>query len=469
MEKTLICVIGPTAIGKTRLAISLAQHYQAPILSADSRQFFKEMAIGTAVPTAEEQQAATHHFIQHISIEESYSVGDFERDALALLDTVFKEHSIAIMVGGSGLYVDAVVNGLDDFPEVDPKIREELTHLLETEGKEALQQLLLEKDPVQHAKVDLDNPHRLIRALEVCLHTGKPYSSFLDRPKPKRLFRSLMVGLEADREILYQRINTRVDLMMEEGLLEEARKVYPQKHLNALQTVGYRELFTHFDGDCTLEDAVSEIKKNTRRFAKRQLTWFRKTKDAHWFAYDTDPQTILKRIDTLLEPKPIFYVMGVSGSGKSTVGKLLSQTLGVPFFDGDDFHPKENVAKMASGHPLNDEDRKGWLEALNQQAKSQLATGAVIGCSALKEKYRKMLEDGLEGHVVWVYLEGSYDFIMERMSKRTDHFMPPSLLKSQFEALEPPKNALTLSIAKSPEAIVAEVMDTYKTKKGAPN
>ncbi|MEO1486988.1 MAG: tRNA (adenosine(37)-N6)-dimethylallyltransferase MiaA, partial [Bacteroidota bacterium] len=258
--KTLIAIVGPTAIGKTRLAIGLAQEFKTEILSADSRQFFKEMSIGTAVPSSEELKTVPHHFIQHLSVHENFSVGDFERAALTKLDVLFKDHDIAILVGGSGLYVDAVVQGMDAFPDIDPTIREELNAVLETNGLEALQKELLEKDPDYHARVDLNNPHRVIRALEICRGTKRPYSSFLGIQKANRKFKTIYVGLTAPREVIYQRIEQRVDLMMQEGLLEEAKSLYPLRQLNALQTVGYRELFTHFDGTLNLEEAVAEIK-----------------------------------------------------------------------------------------------------------------------------------------------------------------------------------------------------------------
>ncbi|WP_190808989.1 tRNA (adenosine(37)-N6)-dimethylallyltransferase MiaA [Flagellimonas sp. S3867] len=295
-SKTMIAVVGPTAIGKTKLAIHLAKHFQTEIISADSRQFFKEMKTGTAVPSSEELHAVRHHFIQHKSIFESYSVGDFEKDAIDLLDKLFQEMDHAVLVGGSGLYVDAVVNGLDEFPDVDPKIRVHLNQKLHEQGLPALQEELKTRDPKYYAIVDIKNPHRIIRALEVCIAAEKPYSSFLNQQKTKRNFDTLYVGIEANREIIYDRINQRVDLMMEEGLLNEAEKLYPQRNLNALQTVGYRELFEYFDGNITLDFAISEIKKNTRRFAKRQLTWLRKNKNVLWLKYDENLDEILKKI-----------------------------------------------------------------------------------------------------------------------------------------------------------------------------
>ena len=295
--KYLISIVGPTAIGKTSLAIALAKHYKTEIVSADSRQFFKEMQIGTAVPSKEELATVPHHFIQHKSIFESYSVGDFEKKAIALLSNLFKNHDCVIMVGGSGLYVDAITKGLDEFPDVDPEIREDLNKILKEKGIVELQNQLKLLDETQFAKIDIENPHRLIRALEICIGSGQPYSSFLNKRKTKRPFKTITIGLKADRQVIYDRINQRVDLMIEAGLLEEARKLHPQRALNALQTVGYKELFNYFDGEWDLDFAISEIKKNTRRFAKRQLTWYRKNENLIWFDYDGHTANIFNKID----------------------------------------------------------------------------------------------------------------------------------------------------------------------------
>ena len=300
MSKTLISIVGPTAIGKTSLSIDLAKAFETEIISADSRQFFREMNIGTAVPSSEELAAAPHHFIQHISVEDAYSVGDFERDALQKLEQLFQRHDKVIMVGGSGLYVDAVTKGLDEFPEIDPQIRISLNDLFAAEGLPALQKQLSQLDPEYYSEVDTENPHRLIRALEVSLGTGKPYSSFRKKKAAQRPFKSVLIGLTADREVIYDRINRRVDLMLEQGLLEEAKALAGKKHLNALNTVGYKELFAFLEGRCSLEEAVEEIKKNTRRFAKRQLTWFRKNPEIHWFDHITPTEEIIdmiKKID----------------------------------------------------------------------------------------------------------------------------------------------------------------------------
>jgi tRNA dimethylallyltransferase len=295
-KNTLITIVGPTAIGKTALSIKLANHFNSDIISCDSRQFYKEMTIGTAVPETEELQAANHHFIQNRSIFDDYNVGSFERDALKKLDKLFEENPTQIMVGGSGLYVDAVLKGLDYFPEVDPKIRVKLTKELEEKGIEPLQEKLKELDIETYNTIAIDNPHRIMRALEICIGSNTPYSTFKNKPKAPRNFNSIKIGLNADREIIYNRINKRVDIMIANGLLKEAKELYPNKKLNALQTVGYRELFSFFDGDFTMDFAISEIKKNTRRFAKRQGTWFRKDQDTLWFDYQTNINEVIHEI-----------------------------------------------------------------------------------------------------------------------------------------------------------------------------
>lgn len=296
----LICVVGPTAIGKTSLAIELAKAFSTEIISADSRQFYKEMTIGTAVPSKEELEAVPHHFIKNKSIFDDYSVGDFEKEALDLITTKFfsiakdkKPLDCLVMVGGSGLYVDAVVNGLDKFPTVPPQIRTQLNSEFETHGIEPLQKKLKNADPTYFKKIDINNPHRLIRALEIYEFTGKPFSSYLNQNETARDFKTLFIGLTADRQIVYDRINERVDKMINSGLIEEAQGLYKNREKNALQTVGYRELFEFFDGNFTKEEAIAEIKKNTRRFAKRQGTWFRKNKAIHWFDYLTNPSEII--------------------------------------------------------------------------------------------------------------------------------------------------------------------------------
>ena len=302
--KYLITIIGPTAIGKTSLSIALAQHFQCEIISCDSRQFFKEMRIGTAVPRNEELAAAPHHFIQNKSIFENYSVGDFEKEAIAKLNELFKTNDFAILVGGSGLYVDAILKGFDSFPDIDTSIREKVNENYEQHGISYLQDQLALLDSNYFKKISLENPQtlqnpqRMMRFVEVCIGTEKPYSSFLNQAKNNRNFTPILIGLEAERSVMYDRINQRVDIMINEGLLAEAEQLYPHKELNALQTVGYRELFAHFDGESTLDFAIDEIKKNTRRFSKRQLTWFKRTENVQWFDFETDRKTIIDYIQS---------------------------------------------------------------------------------------------------------------------------------------------------------------------------
>jgi tRNA dimethylallyltransferase len=295
-SKTLITIVGPTGIGKTRLSIALAQALGCEIISCDSRQFYKEMRIGTAVPSHEELTLVKHHFIQNRSISEDYSVGQFEKDALLLLNDLFIQYDYVVMVGGSGLYVQAVLEGLDAFPDVSPQIRTELKQALEINGLEHLQEKLKQLDPETYDQIELSNPHRVIRALEICMETGEKYASFKAKPKEPRPFQSILIGLDAPRKEIYKRIELRVDAMLEEGLLEEAKLLFPQRHLNALQTVGYRELFDYMEGKTTLDFALSEIKKNSRRYAKRQNTWFKRNPEIQWFDYQTELSEILKCI-----------------------------------------------------------------------------------------------------------------------------------------------------------------------------
>jgi len=300
----LITIIGPTAIGKTSLSIALAQHFNCDIVSCDSRQFYKEMRIGTAVPSDEELASATHHFIQSKSIFENYTVGDFEKEAIGKLDKLFLKNNVQIMVGGSGLYVDAILKGFDEFPEIDNSIREQINIDFEQLGIIYLQQKLKELDPDYYSKIELENPQtlhnpqRMKRFVEVCIGTGKRYSSFLKQKKNERNFTPIIIGLEAEREMMYNRINQRVDIMINEGLVAEAEMLFPNKELNALQTVGYRELFDYFEGNSSLDFAIEEIKKNTRRFSKRQLTWFKRTETAKWFNFKTERENIIEYINS---------------------------------------------------------------------------------------------------------------------------------------------------------------------------
>jgi tRNA dimethylallyltransferase len=286
MTHQLIVIAGPTASGKTAAAIRLAQYYNTVIVSADSRQFYREMSIGTAKPTPEELAAAKHYFIDSHSITDNFSVGDYEQQGLALLAELFKSHDKVILVGGSGLYIKALCEGFDDIPQADPEIREQLNLEFAQKGITALQEELKIADPVFYGQADLNNPQRVIRALEVFRSTGQPFSSFRKATVNVRPFSSIKIGLDLPREVLYNRINQRVDDMIKQGLVDEARSLLPYRHLNALNTVGYSELFDYFDGKTDLHSAIELIKQNTRHFAKRQLTWFRKDKEIKWLEPD---------------------------------------------------------------------------------------------------------------------------------------------------------------------------------------
>jgi tRNA dimethylallyltransferase len=282
----LIVITGPTAVGKTALAIELATTFITEILSADSRQFYKEMKIGTGAPTQVELQTVPHHFIGHISIKDGYNVSRFEEDTLNVLNRLFTRYHQAILTGGSGLYINAVCHGIDDLPDADNELRIVLKELYHNEGIEALQDKLKELDPEYLNEVDRSNPKRLLRAIEVCLNTGVTYSSLRkNKPKPRK-FKYIKIGLTLDRKELYKRINHRVDRMIDEGFLAEAKTLYGDRQLNALNTVGYKELFDHIEGKMSIEEAVEKIKTNTRRYAKRQLTWFRKDPEISWFHPD---------------------------------------------------------------------------------------------------------------------------------------------------------------------------------------
>ncbi len=294
-KRRLIVILGPTASGKTRVSIEVARHFGAPVLSCDSRQFYREIPIGTAAPTAEEQGGVAHYFVGNRSVTDFYSCGRFERDALALLDELFKMHDTVVMVGGSGLYIDAVCEGMDDIPAVDPSIRPVLQERLEKEGLEPLTEELQHLDPEYHSTVDRRNPARVIRALEVCLGTGKTYSELRRGRTKTRPFEILKIGINLPREALYARIDRRVEAMFDAGLEAEARRVYPLREHNALQTVGYRELFDWFDGKFTRAEALSLIQRNSRRYAKRQMTWFGRDPRVVWFTGD-DLEKIVRHI-----------------------------------------------------------------------------------------------------------------------------------------------------------------------------
>lgn len=281
--KHLIIITGPTAVGKTAVSIQLAWQFHTEIISADSRQFYKELIIGTAAPTPEELKAVRHHLVGMLSVTENYNVYRFEKDAISILEKLFTTQDIVFMVGGSGLYLDAVCNGIDEIPDPDMELRNELNNTYETSGIQPLRQQLMLLDPESYEKLDIANHKRIIRALEVCIATGKPYSSFLNKKSVTRPFNILKIGLKRERAELYESINKRVDIMIQSGLENEARSLYPLRHLNSLQTVGYRELFDYFDGKYTLPQAIEKIKTNTRRYAKKQMTWFERDEKINWF------------------------------------------------------------------------------------------------------------------------------------------------------------------------------------------
>jgi tRNA dimethylallyltransferase len=295
-KKYLVVIAGPTGVGKTSLAIQLTRHYSSKIISADSRQFYKEMNIGTAKPTEKELSQAEHFFINSLSIHDNYSIGDFEKDVIKCLDKLFEENQLVFLVGGSGLYINAVLNGVDEFENVSEATKENVKLNYEQKGLLWLQQQLEKLDPYYYSTVDINNPQRLQRALEVCLETGKPYSSFLSNSKKTRNFETIKILINTDREILYDRINKRVDEMVKNGLVEEAKSLHPHKKLNALNTVGYKELFAHFDGETDLATAIDLIKQKTRNYAKRQITWFNNQD-----TYETFGRDDLEKIKAYLE------------------------------------------------------------------------------------------------------------------------------------------------------------------------
>jgi tRNA dimethylallyltransferase len=300
MPKTLVVITGPTGIGKTEVSIKVARHFNAEIVSADSRQIFKELNIGTAVPSTEELAAIPHHFIQSHSVEENYNASRYETEALELIDKLFQQKEVLLLVGGSMLYIDAICKGIDSMPDADPEVRAALKKQLEEEGLESLRLQLKTLDPEYYIKVDLKNPNRIIHALEISIQTGKPYSSFRSDTPKKRPFQIIKIALNCDRQVLHNRINLRVDKMMEAGLETEARSVYHKKHLNSLNTVGYQELFAYFNGEISREKAIELIKRNSRRYARKQITWFRRDENVKWFE-PTNTQEIIEWIDTQIK------------------------------------------------------------------------------------------------------------------------------------------------------------------------
>lgn len=295
--KRLIVLLGPTGVGKTALSLNLAEHYLSPIISADSRQFFKGLEVGTAAPTTAQKKRVTHHLVGMLDVTDYYSASEFERDALNIIKDLHKSHDVLIATGGSMMYIDALCNGIDDVPTIDENLRKEVYELYEREGLEPIRAQLKVLDPNFYNEVDLKNYKRVIHALEVCLMTGKPYSSFRTQTKKERPFEIIKIGLTRDRAELYERINNRVDEMISSGLLEEAGRFYPQRHLNALNTVGYKELFKYLDGEWTLDFAIEKIKQSTRIYSRKQITWFKRDKEIHWINLsETSEDDALKKI-----------------------------------------------------------------------------------------------------------------------------------------------------------------------------
>jgi len=292
MPKTLLILLGPTGVGKTDLSIEIAKYYNTEIISCDSRQIYKEMRIGTAVPDQQTLETIPHHFIRSHSIHDYYNASKFEVEVLERLELLFQKKDVVLMTGGSMMYIDALCKGIDDLPEVDDELRQSLMARMEAEGIESLRNELKYHDPVYYNEVDLRNPKRILHALEICLMTGKPYSSFRINQAKKRPFQIIKLGLNRDREVLYNRINQRVDIMFSEGIEKEAIDLYPFRHLNSLNTVGYRELFDYFDGTITIEEAKERIKANSRKYARKQLTWFRRDPEIKWFTPDMKDEII---------------------------------------------------------------------------------------------------------------------------------------------------------------------------------
>ena len=303
--KTLLVLIGPTGVGKTEWSLRIAEELRGPIISADSRQIYRGMTIGTAAPTLEQMQRVPHHFVGILSPSDYYSASEFEGDVLSLLSKLHEVHPVVVMTGGSMMYVDAVCNGIDEIPTIDETLRNDLRELYRREGLDPIRQQLKILDPTFYNEVDLKNPKRVIHALEICLMAGKPYSSLRTNPKKERPFRIIKVGLTRKREELYDRINRRVDQMVADGLVEEAKGFFPMRHLNALNTVGYKELFDYFDGKCTLEFAIDKIKQHSRNYARKQISWFRRDKEIHWIDLSDGAPNVVKEVLQLLPSRAL--------------------------------------------------------------------------------------------------------------------------------------------------------------------
>lgn len=295
---SLVILLGPTGVGKTELSLRVAEHFHSPIISSDSRQLYKDLVIGTAAPTTSQLERVKHYFVGTLSLTDYYNASRFEEEVVSLLDGLHKSHPTVIMTGGSMMYIDAVCKGIDDLPTVTPELRKELLDLYEREGLDPIRAQLNKLDPVHYNEVDLKNYKRVIHALEICLMTGKPYSELRTNPRKQRPFNIIKIGLTRDRGELYERINRRVDIMMEDGLLDEARRVYPYKHLNSLNTVGYKELFNYLDGEWTLDFAIEKIKQNSRIYSRKQMTWFRRDQEITWFHPDEE-EAVLDHIHSV--------------------------------------------------------------------------------------------------------------------------------------------------------------------------
>ena len=300
MNNQLVTIIGPTAIGKTGLAIKIAEFYKTEIVSADSRQFYRELNIGTAKPSSSELSKIKHHLINNKSIHEQYNINDFEKDAIESINSIFKKNKVAVLVGGSGLFINSVLYGLDEIPAIDENIRNSLYSDMDSLGIKVLQEKLKLLDPNSYDNIDIDNPRRLIRALEVTIGSGKPYSSFLKKTKKNRNFNVITIGLNQDRAELYEKINTRVDNMIKGGLIDEVKGLYELKNLKTLNTIGYSEVFKYIDEIYSKDECINEIKKNTRRYAKRQLTWFKSIENVKWVSPNYDLKDVLNHIEHLI-------------------------------------------------------------------------------------------------------------------------------------------------------------------------